>query len=87
MEYSQNTMAAAADLERRFGAFESALGARLKEAARAETAQATGGRLEYKWGAQERCAAFRVNPTRGLTRVNPGLTRVNPRLKHSFYNH
>lgn len=54
MEYSQNTMTAATDLERRFGAFEANLAARLREAASAEAAQAQGARLEYKWGAPER---------------------------------
>jgi cysteinyl-tRNA synthetase len=51
MEYSPNSMAAAADLERRFGAFEAGLAARLREA---ELAAGGGGRLEYKWGARER---------------------------------
>ncbi len=61
MEYSANTMSAAVDLERRFGAFELSFGARLREAAAAERAASSSGggggeqqRLVVKWSAQER---------------------------------
>ncbi|EOD04635.1 cysteine--tRNA ligase [Emiliania huxleyi CCMP1516] len=52
MEYSQNSMAAAADLERRFGAFEAALAARLREADTA--ADAAPQEVLHRWGDQER---------------------------------
>ena len=45
MEYSENTLAAAADLERRFAAFGTSLATRLREAADAtSTAPASAGR-------------------------------------------
>jgi len=53
MEYSQNTMAAAADLERRFSAFSVSLRSRLREASEADAAPAAPPPL-HKWGAEER---------------------------------
>lgn len=68
MEYSENTLAAAADLERRFATFGTALGARLKDAsslnaagpaAAVRTAGAGGPPVParaaiHKWGEEER---------------------------------
>ena len=53
MEYSQNTMAAAADLERRFSAFSVSLRSRLREASEADAAPAAPPPL-HKRGAEER---------------------------------
>ena len=69
MEYSENTLAAAADLERRFASFGASLATRLKEAAEAGGADAAGGGAPtagvggppvpsriptHKWGGAER---------------------------------
>lgn len=55
MEYSENTMAAAADLERRFASFEASLAARLREAAEAQKPVAAAENPPvFKWGAAER---------------------------------
>ncbi len=50
MEFSDNTMAAAADLERRFSSFDASLGSRLREARAAAETSAP----ELKWGREER---------------------------------
>lgn len=55
MEYSENTMAAAADLERRFASFEASLGARLREAAEAQKPAAAAEQPPvFKMGAAEK---------------------------------
>ena len=53
MEYSQNTMAAAADLERRFASFSSSISSRLRDASEAEAAPGAPPPV-HKWGAEER---------------------------------
>ena len=72
MEYSQNTMAAAADLERRFASFSSSISSRLRDASEAEAAPGAPPPV-HKWGAEERQLSATLHEKRAEVGFGLGL--------------
>ena len=72
MEYSQNTMAAAADLERRFASFSSSISSRLRDASEAEAAPGAPPPV-HKWGAEERQLSATLHEKRAEVGLGLGL--------------